>query len=74
MGYYIHDRKPSKLVALTEDQVLHIIRSKGEFVVNPYKTHMNQQKLVENMRKQGKLLLRKKFRDHWVYTLPKVVR
>ncbi len=70
----ISPRKPSKLVALTEDEVLHIIRSKGEFVVNPYRTHMNQQKLVENMRKQGRLLLRKKYRDHWVYTVPKVVR
>ena len=59
---------------MTEDQVVRIIQSKGEFVVNPYRTQGYQQKLVENMRKQGKLLLCRKFRDHWVYTLPKVVR
>jgi hypothetical protein len=65
------NRKASEL---TEDKVFHIIRSKGEFVVNPYRTQGYQQKLVEQMRKQGKLLLCRKFRDHWVYTLPKVVR
>ena len=59
---------------MTEDQVVRLIQSKGEFEVNPYRTQGYQQKLVENMRKQGKLLLCRKFRDHWVYTLPKVVR
>lgn len=70
----ISPRKPSKAVELTEEQVIRIIQSTGEFVVNPYKTHGVQQRLAENMRKQGKLLLCRKFRDHWVYTLPKVVR
>lgn len=70
----IQPRKHGKDVQLTEEEVLHIIRSKGQFVVDPYRTHTNQRKLVETMRKQGKLLVNRKFRNEWIYTLPKVVR
>ena len=65
------NRKPPEL---TEEQVVHIIQSKGEFVVDPFRTYTPQRKLVERMRQQGKLLLCRKFRNHWVYTLPKMVR
>lgn len=60
-----------RVVRLSEEQVLHIVKSRGDFSINPYaRNQRHVLKVVEAMRKRGALTRRKAHSDYWIYELP----